>query len=102
MAIRAPFRLLLASLVGIFTPIAISPASADPQSNSPEFFEVSAPSPPADLLTPSIPPSDTKSEVESLQDDSSLWVPEDSDPWPSSFPPSSPLQPRPLPSVQAP
>jgi membrane-bound lytic murein transglycosylase D len=94
MAIRASFRLLVASLVGILTPIAISPASADPQSPSPDFFEVSAPSVPADEFTPLIPPSDKKSEEASLQDDSSVWVPEDFDPWAYAFAESSRLQAR--------
>src|SRR5262249_17867731 len=103
MAIRAPFRLLLAGLIGILTPIAISPASADPQSNSPEFFEVSVPSPPANELPPSIPPSDKKSEDASLQqDDSSVWVPEDFDPWAYAFAESSRLQARSVRFVKVP
>ena len=102
MAIRAPFRLLLASFVGIFTPIAISPVSADPQSPSPEFFEVSAPSPPADEFTPSIPSSEKKSEDESLQDDSSVWVPDDFDPWAYAFAESSRLQARSVRFVKVP
>jgi peptidoglycan lytic transglycosylase D len=102
MAIRASFRLLVASLVGILTPIAISPASADPQSPSPDFFEVSAPSVPADEFTPPIPPSDKKSEEASLQDDSSVWVPEDFDPWAYAFAESSRLQARSVGFVKVP
>ena len=102
MAIRASFRLLVASLVGILTPIAILPASADPQSPSPDFFEVSAPSVPADEFTPPIPPSDKKSEEASLQDDSSVWVPEDFDPWAYAFAESSRLQARSVGFVKVP
>jgi soluble lytic murein transglycosylase-like protein len=102
MPIRASFRLLLASLVGILTPIAISPASADPQSPSPDFFEVSAPSPPADEFTPPIRPSDKNSEEPTLQDDSSVWVPEDFDPWAYAFAESSRLQARSVRFVKVP
>src|SRR5215468_9454048 len=102
MAIRAPFRLLLASLVGIFTPFAISPASADPQAPLPEFLELSAPPLPADEFAPSIPSSDKKSADASLQDDSSVWVPDDFDPWAYAFAESSRLQARSVRFVKVP
>jgi membrane-bound lytic murein transglycosylase D len=92
----------MASLIGIFTPIAISPASADPQSPSSDFFEVSAPSVPADEFSRPIPPSDKKSEESSLQDDSSVWVPEDFDPWAYAFAESSRLQARSVRFVKVP
>jgi Transglycosylase SLT domain/LysM domain len=98
MPIRASFRLLLASLVGILTPIAISPACAESQSSTPDFFEVSVPvSVPStstnELIRP-IPAPDTKTGEPSLQDDSSVWVPEDFDPWAYAFAESSRLQAR--------
>jgi peptidoglycan lytic transglycosylase D len=92
MAIRAPFRLLLASLVGILAPIAISPACAESQSPSSDFLEVSVPSPTTGELTWPTPVPDTKTEEPGLQDDSSVWVPEDFDPWAYAFAESSRLQ----------
>src|SRR5437016_486352 len=92
MAIRASFRLLVAGLVGISTPIAISPACAESQSPSSDFFEVSAPSPPSDDLARPSHAVDTKKEESSLQDDSSVWVPDDFDPWAYAFAESSRLQ----------
>jgi peptidoglycan lytic transglycosylase D len=94
MPIRASFRLLLASLVGILTPIAISPACAESQSSTPDFLEVSVPSPSTNELIRPIPAPDTKTEEPSLQDDSSVWVPEDFDPWAYAFAESSRLQAR--------
>src|SRR6059036_2821142 len=70
MAIRAPFRLLLASLIGISTPIAIWPACAESQSPSSDFFEVSAPSPPSGDPVRPTQAVDTNKEEPSLQDDS--------------------------------
>ncbi len=92
MAIRASFRLLLAGFLLISAPIAISPACAESQSPSRDFFEVSAPSPPNVEFTRPTPTLDTKSEEPSLQDDSSVWVPEDFDPWAYAFAESSRLQ----------
>ena len=92
MAIRASFRLLLASLVGIISPIAFSPACAESQSLPPDFLEVSVPSPSNEELTPLAPSFDTKTEESGLQDDSSVWVPEDFDPWAYAFAESSRLQ----------
>ena len=94
MPIRASFRLLLASLVGILTPIAISPACAESQSSTPDFFEVSVPSTSTNEFVRPIPALDTKTEEPSLQDDSSVWVPEDFDPWAYAFAESSRLQAR--------
>src|SRR5499426_2963262 len=101
MAIRAPFRLLLAGLVGIFSPIAISPACAESQSPSSDFFEVSVPTVPADEFSPA-PAIDTKPEGPSLQDDPSVWVPDDFDPWAYAFAESSRLQARSVRFVKAP
>jgi membrane-bound lytic murein transglycosylase D len=92
MAIRAPFRLLLAGFVGILTPIAISPAYAESQSPSPEFLEVSVQSPSNEELTRPTPSIDTKAEEPGLQDDASVWVPDDFDPWAYAFAESSRLQ----------
>jgi len=102
MAIRASFRLLVAGLVGISTPIAISPACAESQSPSSDFFEVSAPSPPSDDLARPSHAVDTKKEESSLQDDSSVWVPDDFDPWAYAFAESSPLQSQRLRLVRVP
>ena len=102
MAIRASFRLLLAGLVGIFTPIAISPACAESQSPSSDFFEVSVPSVPADEFARPSPAIDTKPEEPGLQDDASVWVPEDFDPWAYAFAESSRLQARSVRLVKAP
>jgi membrane-bound lytic murein transglycosylase D len=102
MAIRAPFRLLLASLIGILTPIAISPAGAEPQSTSSDFFEVSLPPKPVDELSRLIPDLDKKSEDPSLQDDPTVWVPEDFDPWAYAFAESSRLQARSVRFVKVP
>jgi membrane-bound lytic murein transglycosylase D len=102
MPIRASFRLLLASLVGIITPIAISPACAEPQSPSSDFFEVSVSSVPADEFARPAPAIDTKPEEPSLQDDASVWVPEDFDPWAYAFAESSRLQARSVRLVKAP
>src|SRR6185369_7200999 len=90
MAIRASFRLLLASLVGIISPIALSPVCAESQSPSRDFLEVSIPSPSNEEFTR--PSLDTKTEEPGLQDDSSVWVPEDFDPWAYAFAESSRLQ----------
>src|SRR5436309_10908636 len=102
MAIRASFRLLVAALVGISTPIAISPACAESQSPSSDFFEVSAPSPPSDDLARPSHAVDTKKEESSLQDDSSVWVPDDFDPWAYAFAESSRLQARSVRFVKVP
>jgi peptidoglycan lytic transglycosylase D len=102
MAIRASFRLLVASLVGILTPIAISPACAEPQSPSSDFFEVSAPSPQTDEFTKPAPALDKKTEDPSPQDDASVWVPEDFDPWAHAFAESSRLQARSVRFVKVP
>src|SRR6266436_2033021 len=74
MAIRASFRLLLASLVGIISPIALSPVCAESQSPSRDFLEVSIPSPSNEEFTRPAPSLDTKTEEPGLHDDSSLWV----------------------------
>src|SRR5262245_879641 len=100
MAIRASFRLLLASLVGIFTPIAISPACADSQSPSSSFFEASVPSSPLDELAR--PDLDKKSEEPALQDDASVWIPNDFDAWAHAFAESSRLQARSVRFVKVP
>src|SRR5262245_37835127 len=92
MAIRAPFRLLLASLAGICASIAISPACAQSQSPSSDFFEASVPSMPADEFALPAPPIDTKPEEPGPQDDPSVWVPADFDPWAYAFAGSSRLQ----------
>jgi membrane-bound lytic murein transglycosylase D len=89
MAIRASFRLLLASFVGILTPIALSPAWAESQSPSPEFFEGSAPVPPSDEFGRPALATDTNKQDSALQDDSSVWVPDDFDPWAYAFAESS-------------
>jgi len=102
MAIRASFRLLVAGLVGISTPIAISPACAESQSPSSDFFEVSAPSPSSDDLARPSHAVDTKKEESSLQDDSSVWVPDDFDPWAYAFAESSRLQSQRLRLVRVP
>ena len=94
MPIRASFRVLLASLVGILTPIAISPACAESQSSTPDFFQVSVPSTSTNELIRPIPAPNTKTEEPNLQDDSSVWVPEDFDPWAYAFAESSRLQAR--------
>ncbi len=99
MAIRGSFRLLLASLVGIFTPIAISPAFAEPQSTSPDFLEVSVP---ADEFTPPTPAPGAKTENTAPQDDSSVWIPDDFDPWAYAFAESSRLQARSVRFVKVP
>ena len=92
MAIRASFRLLTVSLVGILTPIAFTPACAESQSPSSEFFEVSVPSPPRDESARPARANDTRKEESGLQDDSSVWVPDDFDPWAYAFAESSRLQ----------
>src|SRR5689334_8326681 len=92
MAIRASFRLLLAISAGIFAPIAISPACAQSQSPTPEFFEVSVPSPSNEEFTRPTPSLDPKTDEPSLQDDSTVWVPGDFDPWAYAFAESSRLQ----------
>src|SRR5215831_13314516 len=102
MAIRASFRLLLAGFVGIFAPIAISPACAESQSPSSDIFEVSVPSVPADEFSQPAPAIDTKPEQPGLQDDASVWVPDDFDPWAYAFAESSRLQARPVRFVKAP
>ena len=102
MAIRASFRLLLASFIGIFTPIALSPVFAEPQSPSPDFFEVSVASPPADEFTRPTPVLERKTDEPSLQDDSSVWIPEDFDPWAYAFAESSRLQARSVRFVKVP
>jgi len=102
MAIRASFRLLLAGFVGIFSPIAISSACAESQSPSSDFFEVSVPSVPADEFSTPTPNTDTKPEEPSLQDDSSVWVPDDFDAWAYAFAESSRLQARSVRFVKAP
>src|SRR5262245_29060985 len=92
MPIRASFRLLLAISAGIFTPIALSPVCAESQSLTPEFFEVSAPIPPVEELgRPAVAVGPLQ--VESgLQDDPSVWVPDDFDAWAYAFAESSLLQ----------
>jgi len=102
MAIRASFRLLLASFIGIFTPIALSPVFAEPQSPSPDFFQVSVASPPADEFTRPTPVLERKTDEPSLQDDSSVWIPEDFDPWAYAFAESSRLQARSVRFVKVP
>jgi peptidoglycan lytic transglycosylase D len=102
MAIRASFRLLLASFVGIFTPIAISPAYAEAQSTSPDFLEASVPSSSSNELVWPAPELDTKPEQPSLQDDASVWIPEDFDPWAYAFAESSRLQARSIKLVKVP
>ena len=92
MAIRASFRLLLAISAGIFTPIAISPACAQSQSPTPEFFEVSVPLPSNEEFTRPTPSLDPKTDEPSVQDDSTVWVPGDFDPWAYAFAESSRLQ----------
>ena len=102
MAIRASFRLLLASFVGILTPIAIPPAYAESKSPSPDFLEVSVPSPRADEFTRPTPALDTKTEEPSSPNDPSVWVPDDFDPWAYAFAESSRLQARSVRFVKAP
>ena len=102
MAIRAPFRLLVAGFVGILTPIAIAPAYAESQSPSSDFLEVSVPSPQPDEFARPVPALDTKTEQPSLQDDASVWVPEDFDPWAYAFAESSRLQARSIRLVKVP
>src|SRR5215510_12459220 len=92
MPIRASFRLLLAISAGIFSSIALSPANVESQSLTPEFFEVSAPTPPGqDLVRPAVPIDPKKVEA-ALQDDPSVWVPDDFDAWAYAFAESSRLQ----------
>jgi membrane-bound lytic murein transglycosylase D len=82
----------MAGFVGILTPIAISPSYAESQSPPPDFLEVSVPSLPADEFARPIPALDTKREEPGLQDDASVWVPENFDPWAYAFAESSRLQ----------
>ena len=81
----------MAGFVGILTPIAISPAYAESKSPPSDFLEVSVPSLPADEFSPT-PARDTKREEPGLQDDASVWVPEDFDPWAYAFAESARLQ----------
>ena len=92
MPIRASFRLLLAISAGIFPSIALSPANVESQSLTPEFFEVSAPTPPSeDLARPAVAIGAKQVEA-ALQDDPSVWVPDDFDAWAYAFAESSRLQ----------
>ena len=92
MAIRASFRLLLAISAGIFTPIAISPACAQSQSPTPEFFEASVPLPSNEEFSRLTPSLDLKTDEPSAREDSTVWVPSDFDPWAYAFAESSRLQ----------
>src|SRR5262245_4713525 len=92
MPIRASFRLLLAISAGIFSSIALSPANVESQSLTPEFFEVSAPTPPSQELVRPAVAIDPKKVEAALQDDPSVWVPDDFDAWAYAFAESSRLQ----------
>src|SRR5258705_6704590 len=81
MAIRASFRLLLASLAGILSPIPLSPVCAESQSPPGDFLEVSIPSPSNEEFTRPAPSLDTRTEEPGLQADSSVLEPEDFHPW---------------------
>jgi len=97
MAIRASFRLFLAGLVGILTPIAISPTTAESQSPSSEFSESSTTSQHEEFAEPAVSTEtnaviETKKDEPGLQDDPSVWVPDDFDAWAYAFAESSRLQ----------
>ena len=63
---------------------------------------MSVPSVPADEFAGPNPVIDTKPEEPTLQDDASVWVPEDFDPWAYAFAESSRLQARSVRLVKAP
>src|SRR5262249_11354247 len=97
MAIRASFRLFMAGLVGILTPIAISPVTAESQSLPSEFSESSTRSQHEDFAEPAVSTEtnaviETKKDEPGLQDDPSVWVPDDFDAWAYAFAESSRLQ----------
>src|SRR5437879_7293925 len=92
MSIPSLYRPCLLSFAVICTPIAFPPACAESQSPSSEFFEVSVPSPPRDESARPARANDTRKEESGLQDDSSVWVPDDFDPWAYAFAESSRLQ----------
>jgi membrane-bound lytic murein transglycosylase D len=92
MPIRASFRLLLAISAGILPSIALSPVNAESQSLMPEFSEVSAPTPPSEEFVRPAVAIDTKKVEAALQDDPSVWVPDDFDAWAYAFAESSRLQ----------
>jgi len=92
MAIRAAFPLLMAGFTAILTPGATWPAGAEPQSLPPDSVEVSSVTPPTGDLVRPIPSVDPKSEEPGSQVDSSVWVPDDFDPWAYAFAESSRLQ----------
>ena len=92
MPIRASFRLLLAISAGILPSIALSSVNAESQSLTPEFFEVSAPTAPSEeFVRPAVAIGTQKVEA-ALQDDPSVWVPDDFDAWAYAFAESSRLQ----------
>ena len=93
---------MVAGFVGILTPIAIAPAYAESQSPSSDFLEVSVPSTHPDEFPRPAPALDTNAEQPSLQDDASVWVPEDFDPWAYAFAESSRLQARSIRFVKVP
>ena len=98
----------MASLVGIFAPIAFSPVCAESQSLTPDFSEVSVPAPsneeqftlPAPALDSKTEEPETRQTEEpalqtqepASQDDASVWVPDDFDAWAYAFAESSRLQ----------
>ena len=101
MAIRASFRLLLASLVGILAPIAFSPVCAESQSLPSDLSEVSVPS--SEEPVQPMPSLDTKIDAPTLRDDdTSVWIPGDFDPWAYAFAESSRLQAQSFRFVKAP
>jgi len=71
MAIRASFRLFLAGLVGILTPIAISPTTAESQSPSSEFSESSTTSQHEEFAEPAVS-TETNAVIETKKDELGL------------------------------
>src|SRR5438093_10254233 len=92
MAIRADFTLLIAILLAILTPGAMWPAAAEPQSLPSDSLEVSIPTSSRGDLVRATPAVEPKSDEPGAQEDSSVWVPDDFDPWAYAFAESSRLQ----------
>lgn len=92
MAIRASFLALTAFFSCILPPGAPWPASAEPQSSPSDLFELSAVSPTVKDPARPAPSAEPKRDDSSSQDDASVWVPADFDPWAYAFAESSRLQ----------
>src|SRR5262245_54297033 len=93
MAIRPGFLALAACFLGFLPPSASWSADAGPdlpQSESLEFYAVTYSD---DLIRPALPPESTN-EPAATEEDSSVWVPPDFDPWAHAFAESSRLQSR--------